>query len=98
MSDLWLKFKAREIAREEFSLTDFKASNGWLYCFIARNKLSLRRKTNVKKTSVDDKIEAIHRFHDKFGPISVKNCCNWSSSKPNSSKVWKVLATAAVQL
>ena len=47
----WLKLKAKTIAKELKPESTFKASNGWFYLFIKRNRLSLKSKTNSKKFS-----------------------------------------------
>ena len=44
----------------------FKASRGWLYLFLQRYSLTLRKKTNSKKASAEEKSPVIAAFHSKF--------------------------------
>jgi hypothetical protein len=48
---------------KELELTDFRASKGWFQKFLSRNRLALRKKTNHKNHSPEEKLTDIERFH-----------------------------------
>eukprot|EP00794_Sanderia_malayensis_P013638 gene13638-15064_t len=66
VSGRWIKIKMKQAIREFYGnemAEHFKASKNWLYRFTQRNELSLRRKTNSKKLSGNDKLPIIQNFH-----------------------------------
>ena len=65
----WLKIKMKQMIRTFYgdSIADkFKGSQNWLRRFVARNGISLRRKTNKKKTGNDTRLSIIQKFHQQL--------------------------------
>ena len=52
--------------RTHYPNLEFKASIGWLYRFTRRNRISWRRKTNIKQKAPFDKLAEVRRFHREF--------------------------------
>ena len=65
----WLKIKMKQMIRTFYgdSIADkFKGSQNWLRRFVARNGISLRWKTNKKKTGNDTRLPIIQKFHQQL--------------------------------
>ena len=62
VSARWFKKTAKKIAREQ-NIEGFQASKGWFFLFLGRYNLVLRKKTNSKKCSVEQKKPVIAAFH-----------------------------------
>ena len=68
VSTLMITVKAKcfflELRPSEY--LDFKASPGWLDAFFKRHKFAVRRKTNGKTESVEERLPGIKRFHARL--------------------------------
>ena len=65
----WLKIKMKQMIRTFYgdSITDkFKGYQNRLRTFVARNGISLRQKTNKKKTGNDARLPIIQKFHQQL--------------------------------
>ena len=65
VSARWFKKTARKIATEQ-NVEGFTGSKGWFCLFLRRYNLVLRKKTNSKRASVEEKRPIIANFHAKL--------------------------------
>lgn len=70
MMKRWMKTAVEEIEKASGSASPFKkqfvASNSWLAGFTRRHGLAIRRATNKKEVSIQERLPAIQNFHSKL--------------------------------
>lgn len=75
-----LYFKSCGIAtRQHMSPSQFKVIRDWIYCFMKRKGLSLRRRTSRSQrmpTYFDDNVMAFYRFVIGLEKKAVSTCCH----------------------
>ena len=52
---------------------DFRGSDGWMFKFLKRHSFSIRRKTNGKTQSAEERKPGIQRFHAKLRQRLIKD-------------------------
>ena len=65
----WFQVKMRQMIRSFYGDTaanKFKGSRNWLWRFVNRNGITLRRKTNKKKLGNSEKRPIIEIFHQQL--------------------------------
>lgn len=59
VTEMWLRVRARVLSGDP----NFKASHGWMVRFAWRARISPRRKTNIKKKKVEDRLPTLQKWH-----------------------------------
>ena len=62
VSALWIRTTAKNLSTD----TNFKASNGWLFRFLRRNKIRYRKRKNQKSVSAEEKRSKLQLWHQKL--------------------------------
>ena len=55
VSSLWIRTTAKKLASEEYTGSDFKASNDWLFRFLQRHNIIFLKRKNQKTVSAEGK-------------------------------------------
>ena len=68
ISGHFLRITMKRIVQQHYGTTDasFKASSCWLSLFARHFSISLRRKTNKKHLSVEERLPKCQRWHARF--------------------------------
>lgn len=66
VSALWLVTTALEITNKEYPNIKFKASRGWRRRFRHRHDISLRKKTNSKSESLEQRLPKMKAWHQRL--------------------------------
>lgn len=66
VSPLWLVSTAQSILVQEYPTAKFTASRGWRRRFQFRNAISLKKKTNAKSESLEERLPKMQEWHRRL--------------------------------